>query len=60
MLYEVITPIENTNYEVFITMGWIYLQKGLIDLAMDNFGLAASMAYEDEEGILLEISYNFV
>ncbi len=58
LLLERVAPIESTNYEVFITLGWIMLQKNEINTAVKHFRRAADMSFEDEEEILLEISYN--
>lgn len=53
-----VAPIENTNTEVFITMGWVLLQKNDIAKAVKYFKKAVNLAFDDEEDILLEISYN--
>lgn len=57
-ILQQVAPIESTNTEVYITLGWIYLQKGEVELAVDNFHKAADMAFEDKEEVLLEIGYN--
>lgn len=53
-----VAPIENTNSEVFITLGWIMLQKNDIHSAIKYYNKAADLAFDEEEDILLEISYN--
>jgi len=53
-----VAPIENTNPDVFMTMGWIMLQKSEVDTAVSHFLKATDLAFEDEEDILLEIGYN--
>lgn len=57
LLYQV-APIESTNYEVFITMGWIKMRLGNIKNAIKDFHKAVDLAFEEEEDILLEIAYN--
>ncbi|WP_212216508.1 tetratricopeptide repeat protein [Carboxylicivirga linearis] len=53
-----VAPIENTNPEVFITLGWVMLQKDEIHSAVRYFNRAVDLAFDDEEDILLEIAYN--
>jgi len=57
-LLEYVAPIENTNSEVFLTLGWIMLQKQNIFKAIEYYNKAVSIAFEDKEDVLLEISYN--
>nr|WP_321451621.1 tetratricopeptide repeat protein [uncultured Carboxylicivirga sp.] len=57
LLFKV-APIENTNTEVFLTLGWILLQKNEIPSAIKYFKKAVNLAFDDEEEVLLEIAYN--
>ncbi len=57
-ILKTIAPIEDTNPEVFMTIGWIMLQKSEIDQAFKYFNKAANLAFDDEENTLLEIAYN--
>jgi len=59
--YEIlmrVAPIENTNPDVFITLGWIMLQKTDLKAALTFFNKAADLAFEDDKDILMEIAYN--
>ncbi|MCU4175944.1 tetratricopeptide repeat protein [Carboxylicivirga sp. N1Y90] len=58
ILLQEVAPIESTNYEVFITMGWVKMRLGKIKEAVAHFHKAVDMAFDDEEDILLEIAYN--
>lgn len=57
-ILQKVAPIEKTNTEVYMTLGWILLQKNEIKQAVSNFNQAVELAFEDEEDILLEIAYN--
>lgn len=53
-----IAPIESTNPDVFMTLGWIMLQKNSTSQAIEYFHQAVDISFDDREEILLEISYN--
>lgn len=57
-LLKQVAPIESTNTEVFITLGWISLQQNEVNQAVEYFQKAVEMAFEDEQEVLLEIGYN--
>ncbi|WP_289054661.1 tetratricopeptide repeat protein [Carboxylicivirga marina] len=56
-LYK-IEPIESTNTDVLMTLGWIMLQKHQTNKALNYFWKAAKVSFEDKEDTLLEIAYN--
>ncbi|MCT4648292.1 MAG: tetratricopeptide repeat protein [Carboxylicivirga sp.] len=53
-----IAPIENSNPDVFLTLGWIFLQKSERSKAIKHYNKAVQVSFEDKEDVLLEISYN--
>ena len=53
---EEIAPIESTNPDVFMTLGWIMLQKDSTSQAIEYFHQAVDISFDDREEILLEIS----
>ncbi len=53
-----LAKIEHSNPEVFLSLGWNYLKKKNIKRAVENFNIAVSVAFEDEEDILFEIGFN--
>ncbi len=53
-----IAPLEENNYEVFITLGWILLQKDALNQALKHFRKAIKVSFDDEEEVLLEIGFN--
>jgi tetratricopeptide (TPR) repeat protein len=53
-----VAPIESSNTDVMMTLGWIMLQKNNIESAIHNFWKAVEIAFDDKSDILLEISYN--
>ncbi|WP_439183472.1 tetratricopeptide repeat protein [Carboxylicivirga taeanensis] len=57
LLYRV-APIETTNPDVFLTLGWIMLQKNRVAKAIHYFTKAIEVSFDEQEDILLEISYN--
>ncbi len=57
-LLKEIAPLESTNPDVFMTLGWIMLQKSNTTEALNHFNRAVEISFEDKEDILLEISYN--
>lgn len=57
-ILENVAPIESSNPDVFLTLGWIMLQKSEHQQAIVHFDNAVRVAFEDKEDVLLEISYN--
>ncbi|WP_430809983.1 MULTISPECIES: tetratricopeptide repeat protein [unclassified Carboxylicivirga] len=57
-MLESVAAIESTNPDVFLTMGWIMLQKGKISKALEYYWQAVNSAYDEQEEVLLEVSYN--
>ncbi|MCG8580947.1 MAG: hypothetical protein MI866_13580 [Bacteroidales bacterium] len=57
-ILKAVAPIESSNTDVMMTLGWIMLQKNNIHKAIKYFWKAVDIAYEDKADILLEISYN--
>ncbi len=58
ILLSKLARIEHSNPEVFLSLGWNYLKKNNTKRAVENFNIAASVAFEDEEDILFEIGFN--
>ena len=57
-ILEKLTKLEYSNPDIFLTLGWNYLKQQNIKKAVDNFEMAASTAFEEEEDILFEIGFN--
>lgn len=57
-LLKELAPLDASNPDVYMTLGWIMLQKSNTLEAVSYFGKAVEIAFEDKEDILLEISYN--
>lgn len=57
MLLSII-PIESTNVDAFMSLGWIMLQKNNYKQAISYFNKAVDISFEDKNDILLEITYN--
>ncbi|TAJ08061.1 hypothetical protein DMA11_21795 [Marinilabiliaceae bacterium JC017] len=57
-LLERLVQIEYTNSDVFLNLGWIYLNQYEQKKAIEHFHKAVEFAFEDEEDILFEIGYN--
>ncbi len=53
-----LAPLDSSNPDVYMTLGWIMLQKNNTPEALEYFWNAVEVAFEDKEDILLEISYN--
>ncbi len=58
VILEKLTKLENSNPDVFLTLGWNYLKQKNIKKAVDNFETAVSVAFDDEEDILFEVGFN--
>lgn len=57
-LLSSLTKIEHSNPEVFLSLGWNYLKQRNVKKAVENFNIAVTVAFEDEEDILFEIGFN--
>ncbi|WP_430815579.1 hypothetical protein [Carboxylicivirga sp. RSCT41] len=57
-ILHAVAPIESSNTDVMMTLGWIMLQKNNNSKAVHYFWKAVEVSYEDKSDILLEISYN--
>ncbi|NPA37650.1 MAG: tetratricopeptide repeat protein [Chlorobi bacterium] len=58
LILEKLTKIETSNPDVFLTLGWNYLRQSDAKKAVENFKIAISVAFDDEEDILFEIGFN--
>ncbi len=58
LILEKLTTIEKSNPDIFLTLGWNYLKQKNIKKAVENFELATSVAFDEEEDILFEIGFN--
>ncbi len=58
VLLNKLTKLEYTNPDVFLSLGWNYLKQNSVKKAVENFNIAVSIAFEDEEDILFEVGFN--
>ena len=58
MILNKLAKIEHSNPDVFLLLGWNHLKKSNVKKAVENFNIAISAAFEDEEDILFEVGFN--